>query len=141
MNKIKNIFDMIKKYQAVIAYLFFGVMTTIINIMVYTFCYTYLNWTNMLSNLIAWILAVLVAYITNKIWVFRSVEKKLDILLYELFTFFLCRIATGVVDIVFMYITVDIIRFNALVMKFNSNVIVVILNFIASKFLVFKKLK
>ena len=62
----------IKKYESVILYLIFGVLTTLVNFAAYHICYTKLQFQNLVSNTIAWILSVLFAFITNKIWVFKS---------------------------------------------------------------------
>lgn len=138
MNKIFNIY---KNYKEQINYLVFGVLTTAINIVVYYFAYNILTISNVISNIIAWILSVLFAYITNKYWVFENYNNKISELIYEIFSFFGCRLATGLIDLLIMYITVDILSLNSLVMKIISNVIVIILNYIASKIIVFKNKK
>lgn len=94
---------------------------------------------NVVANIFAWLFAVIIAYITNKLWVFES--KSLDIkkLLYELISFFGCRIITGMADLLIMYITVDHMHLNAIVMKIIANIIVIVSNYIASKYLIFKK--
>lgn len=63
---------MLKKYQSFIAYAVFGVFTTVVNIVVYNLCYERAGMSNTLSNICAWVLAVLFAYLTNKVWVFGS---------------------------------------------------------------------
>ena len=69
MEKIK---ELLKKYKFIILYGIFGVLTTIINIVTYALCYDMFNISNVVSNIIAWVLSVLFAFITNKIWVFES---------------------------------------------------------------------
>jgi putative flippase GtrA len=128
--------ELYRKYKMPILYLFFGGLTTLINIFVYFICYNILYLSNITSNVIAWILAVIFAFITNKIYVFESKSKSI---LYELSTFFACRLGTGLLDLGIMYLTVDILKWNALIMKILSNVIVIILNFVFSKIIIFKK--
>lgn len=127
------------KYKSFIAYAVFGVFTTIVNIVVYNVCYAKLGMSNTLSNIFAWILAVTFAYLTNKVWVFDSKSWAWETLRREIPTFVSCRIATGVMDIVIMYICVDIMGWHALLMKMMSNVLVIILNYIFSKLIIFKK--
>ena len=128
------------KYKEQILYLFFGGATTLINILVYNLCYYLLDWSNTLSNAIAWISSVLFAYITNKIFVFESKEHTVPHLLKELSSFALCRVLTGALDILIMYISVDVLHLVAWQFKIISNVIVIICNYIASK-KIFKKEK
>ena len=127
-----------KQYKQQINYLIFGVLTTLINVAMYYACFNIMNISNIISNIIAWFLSVLFAYITNKIWVFESKTRNKNKILYELFTFFSARMVTGLIDIGFMLLTVDILMLDSLVMKVCSNLIVIVLNYIASKLIVFK---
>jgi putative flippase GtrA len=128
--------ELYKKHKMPILYLIFGGLTTLINVIVYYFCHDICSLSNVLSNIIAWIIAVIFAFVTNKIYVFESKSKSI---LYELSTFFACRLGTGIIDLVIMFVTVDILKWNSLFMKIISNVIVIILNFVFSKLIVFKK--
>lgn len=130
--------ELLMKYKAMILYGIFGVLTTIINIVAYTVCYNQMGISNVASNIIAWILAVLVAFVTNKIWVFESKSMEAKVLCHELISFFGCRIATGALDLAIMYVTVDRLSFNSTLMKCISNVIVIVSNYVASKLLIFK---
>lgn len=127
---------MISKYKEVILYLFFGGLTTIINIAVYNFLYYFAHIGNVPSNIAAWIISVLFAYVTNRLWVFESKNKSM---LKEAASFFGCRIATGVLDLAVMFFTVDILMLPAGIMKLVSNVIVIVLNYVASKLWIFSK--
>lgn len=69
---MKLIINLMKKYKSFIAYAVFGVFTTIVNIVTYNVCYYKWEFSNTLSNIIAWVLAVTFAYLTNKVWVFDS---------------------------------------------------------------------
>ena len=128
-----------KKYKAIIFYGIFGVLTTIVNIVIYNLCYYQIGIGNTVSNVIAWILAVAFAYFTNKVWVFESKSWAWEVLKREVSTFVSCRLATGIMDIVIMFICVDIIGWHAMLMKLVSNVLVIILNYIFSKLIIFKK--
>lgn len=130
--------DIIRKYKSIILYIIFGVLTTFINIVVYYICSYILGLDTILSNVIAWILSVLFAYVTNRKWVFESktIEKK-DVF-KEITSFFGCRLTTGVVDIVIMYLFVDVCGFSGLITKCFSNIIVIVANYVASKLIIFK---
>ncbi|MFG6349227.1 MAG: GtrA family protein, partial [Lachnospiraceae bacterium] len=87
----------------------------------------------------AWLVSVIFAYITNKIFVFESRTDTFALLVKECVSFFGCRLATGIMDVAVMYLSVDLLHFNDIVMKIVSNVFVVILNYIFSKLFIFKK--
>lgn len=128
-----------KNFKEITAYLIFGVLTTIVNIAVYWLAAHPLGIGTVPSSVIAWIAAVLFAYVTNRIWVFHSETTGTSGIIREMTYFFSARLATGVIDWVFMYVTVDLLGFNDVYMKVIANVIVVILNYVASKLLIFRK--
>ena len=130
---------LLKKYQSFLAYVIFGVLTTLVNLVVYYICYNKAGMSNTLSNVLAWIMAVAFAYVTNKIWVFDSKSWRWKVLKREVTAFISCRLATGVLDIVIMYICVDVLGWHAMLMKVASNVLVILLNYIFSKLVIFKK--
>lgn len=138
MSEMKVI-TLIQKYRAILLYLVFGVLTTAVNLLAYLICYHKLGMPNLMSTAIAWLLSVFFAFITNKIWVFQSHSWEISILLYELTTFLSCRIATGVMDLAIMYITVDCLLWNEILWKLLSNMLVILLNFVASKVIIFRK--
>ena len=130
---------MLKKYRSLISYGVFGVLTTVINIAVYALCYQKLGISNVVSNIVAWTIAVLFAFITNKLWVFESKSMELTVLVREAVSFFGCRLATGVLDLAIMYVTVDRLALNSTLMKCISNIIVIVVNYVASKLVIFKQ--
>lgn len=130
-----------EKYKEIIRYGVAGVATTVINIAVYKVCYDTLGISNVPSNVLAWMLSVLFAFITNKIWVFESKSLELTLLIKETIAFFGCRLATGVLDLAIMYVTVDVMAWNSTLMKCISNVIVIVVNYVASKLMIFAKKK
>lgn len=117
----------------------FGVLTTIVNFLSYYIFYELLNVSNVISNIIAWFLAVSFAYVTNRGMVFGSTTNGKSNILKEMLRFFVSRVFTGVVDLVIMYITVDLLLLHSILMKFLSNIIVIIGNYVLSKFFVFLK--
>lgn len=136
---MKQMIELLKKYKSFIAYAVFGVFTTIVNIITYNVCYYNLEMSNTLSNIVAWVLAVTFAYLTNKVWVFDSKSWDWQILRKEVPAFISCRLATGVMDLIIMFVCVDLLGWHAMLMKLLSNVLVIILNYVFSKLVIFKK--
>ena len=132
---IKNI---IIKYKTLVLYTILGIITTIINTTTYIIIYKIFHGSNLSSNIVSWILAVLFAFVTNKIWVFKSKNKELTAVILEFLKFIECRILTGFLDLIIMFIGVDLIQGNSIMFKIISNIIVIICNYIASKLLIFK---
>lgn len=136
MQTIKNL---IIKYWDILSYLFFGGLTTLVNFLVYFPCYNYLGLSATASNVIAWAVAVAFAYLTNKPFVFRSHDWSWKTVGPELAKFVGCRIGSGLLETAAIFLTVDILGWNGNIMKVILAVVVVILNYVASKLLVFKK--
>lgn len=136
MMRLKNL---LLQYRAVILYLIFGGCTTLVNIVCYFLCYQILWISNLASTAIAWFVSVLFAFVTNRSYVFGSQAREYRERLRELFSFFACRGMTGVMDMVIMYITVDCMNMNSLLWKIVSNILVIIINYIVSKLVIFKK--
>ncbi len=124
-----------KKSKEVFFYLLFGALTTLVNIVSF-WALSKAGFSTAVSTVIAWILSVLFAFFTNKIYVFES---KNNNLLKEIVSFFGCRVFTGVLDLGIMLLFVDFWHFPSLAVKIVSNILVVVLNYIFSKFLIFKK--
>mgnify|MGYP000697766045 FL=1 len=119
--------------------LFFGVMTTIVNVAVYSLFYEVLSIGNILSTVVSWGLAVAFAFVTNKLFVFESRSLKAKTVLKEVTNFILCRVGTGLVEVIMMYVFVDILSYNGTIMKLLTNIIVIILNYVASKLIIFQR--
>lgn len=135
---MKTLRHLYRKYKNILLYLVFGVLTTIINILSYHICYRICDMANITSTIIAWVVAVAFAFVTNKLYVFESKTRKKGTFV-EVLNFVACRLGTGVIEVGMMYLFVDIFAFDGTVMKLITNVIVIIVNYVASKFLVFKK--
>lgn len=129
--------EMMEKYKDIVPYAIFGILTTIINIVVYLFFAHILKKEIMLSTLAAWFFSVLFAYVTNRKWVFHSGILTFSNIIREAVAFFICRLATGMADILIMFVFVNIFHFNDLFIKIISNIAVIILNYVASKWIIF----
>lgn len=127
--------ELLLKYKEVIMYLIFGVLTTVVNIVVYYVMADMLQVHYMISNVVAWFLSVLFAYITNRKYVFESMSNEI---IKEMVSFFGARLATGIMDMAFMWIFVGLGLLPDFVAKVITNVFVIIANYILSKLVVFK---
>ena len=136
VNKIEKL---IKSHWDVITYLIFGVLTTLVNYIVYLPCLYVLNLSAAVSNVIAWIVAVAFAYLTNKPFVFGSHDWSMKTVGPELVKFLSCRIGSGVLETLILMVTVDLLGWNGFWWKLFTPVLVVVLNYIGSKLLVFTK--
>ena len=131
----------IEKYWDILTYLFFGALTTAVSFLIYFPCYNWLHWSAGVSNAVSWVAAVAFAFLTNKPFVFQSHDWSWSVVWPELTKFVGCRIASGVLETGILVLTVDWLLWNGNVMKLITAVLVVILNYIGSKFLVFIKKK
>ncbi len=131
-----------EKYKHIIAYLFWGVVTTVINLAVFQILSSGIHWNYQLASVIAWFVSVLVAYFTNKVWVFGSHYTTVSDFLVEMLRFFFYRALTLVIDIVITFIGISVLGFKdpmgQFIVKVIDNVIVIIANYVFSKWLIFK---
>jgi putative flippase GtrA len=134
LTKIKAL---IVKYWDIFSYLFFGVLTTVVNYVVYLPVYNIMGLSAALSNAIAWVAAVAFAYLTNKPFVFKSHDWSLKTVIPELTKFISCRVASGAAETLILLVTVDLLGWNGNIWKLLTSVLVVVLNYFGSKFLVF----
>jgi putative flippase GtrA len=136
---IAKIRALIEKYWDILIYLFFGGVTTVANFLVYFPCHHWLHIPAAISNVIAWAVAVALAYVTNKPFVFKSHDWSMKTVGPELTKFVGCRIGSGFLETAIIFITVDCLSWNGIFWKIVTSVMVVVLNYIASKLLVFRK--
>ena len=135
----RKLWKLFLKYKEVVLYLVFGGLTTLINIVVYAVCARWLGFGTLLSNALALTVSILFAYITNKLFVFESKTDTVKEVFREFFSFIACRLGTGALDMIFMFVSVDILGFYDVAMKILSNIIVIVLNYVFSKLVIFAK--
>lgn len=138
MKKIKELYY---KYEEIISYLIVGGLTTVVSLATYyLLVYTILNPKEavelQIANIISWIASVTFAYFTNRKYVFKTKEK---ISFKEEINFYLSRVSTLLLDMLMMYVFVSVLKFDDKVIKLIVQVIVIVLNYVLSKFIVFKK--
>ncbi len=124
-----------------VLYVVFGVITTIVNILSFQVAANWLGAPALIANAIAWVLSVLVAYITNKLFVFQSHVRGFLALAKEVGLFFGARLLSFGVDELGIWLMVDVAHISGLVSKIAMNVIVLILNYIFSKWFIFANKK
>lgn len=137
MNKIK---ELLIKYEEVIRYLIIGVLTTIVSlatyyILTFTILDPKVSIQLQITNVISWIVSVTFAYFTNRKYVFKLKEKKN---IKEASKFYLSRLSTLLLDMLLMQIFVIRLKFNDKIIKLIVQFVVIVLNYVLSKFLVFK---
>ena len=128
-----------KKLWEIFSYLFFGGLTFLVNCVTYFLFLRVFGMNYLISNLISWIISVLFAYITNKLWVFQTRNKTYSETLKELFLFFAARIITLGLDMGSLSFCLEILKTNNIIAKFVSQFIVIVSNYAFSKLVIFKK--
>ena len=127
----------IKSKATFIRYCLVGALATALETGLYMLFYEVMGIPNVISVFVAWFLTVLFAFLTNKYFVYRTPGRN-DIL-KELLSFFSCRIGTGVFNLLWMFITVDLLSLWPLLMKLLSALVVGIINYLVGKMMIFKK--
>ena len=152
MEERKDIFDKImilpglrilnpfyKKNKEVLLYLFFGGLTFLVSVISYAYFNVTLGINELVANIISWVLAVAFAFFTNRIWVFQAPTETVSQFLMQLIRFFMGRVATLVVEEVILLVFITILGFNSMAVKVIAQVIVIVLNYVISKLVVFRK--
>ena len=149
---IKKLFN---KYKELISYVFFGVLATVVNLVSFKIFDAILGENlYLITNVVSWLITVIFAYFTNKLWVFESKSWKASVVVKELIGFFGARIFSLVVEEAGLWLMIDIchmgnISWNIFKFEINGNmiakiimqVVVVILNYVFSKLVIFKHKK
>lgn len=131
--------DLLVKYQDIISYLFFGVLTTVVNYLVYYPLTNLFSFDETLANVIAWVVSVAFAFVTNKPFVFKSYDWSSEVVVPELTKFVSTRIGSGLLETAMIFVFVKLLRFDGNIVKLVVSVLVVIINYVGSKLIVFRK--
>ena len=135
---IQKLRSLIEKYWDILIYLVFGVLTTVVNYAIYLPVFNFCGISAAVSNMIAWAGAVIFAFLTNKPFVFHSHDWSAKTAVPELIKFVSCRLASGVMETVILFLTVDCMNWNGNIWKLVTQVLVIIINYVGSKLLVFR---
>ncbi|MDR0880894.1 MAG: GtrA family protein [Clostridioides sp.] len=136
MNKLKSYYD---KYSEILLYLIFGVLTTVVSIASYFLFSQLLHVNYLISNVLSWIFAVAFAYLSNRKWVFKSTAHRNIEIFKEISSFVSCRLLSGVIDMLTLWILVELVGIGDMYAKLATQVIVTVLNYAFSKLFVFRK--
>lgn len=136
---MRKIRALLNRYADIVSYLFFGGLTTLVNFLVYFPLYNWIGFSGLTSNVIAWVAAVAFAFVTNKPFVFKSHDWSKDVVMTELSKFVGCRIASGLLESFAIWLFVDMMNRDGNWIKIIVSILVVILNYVFSKSIVFKK--
>lgn len=132
--------ELFNKYQEVISYLFFGVLTTVVNYIIYFSLNAVLGEDlYLVNNVVAWAGAVIFAFVVNKLFVFKKKSKNSAELIKEMTSFALARLASLGIEEIILFIGMSLLKLNGTIVKLAAQVIVVILNYFFSKFFIFRK--
>ena len=150
---MKIISNLFKKYKELITYVIFGGLTTVVNLISFKLFNVILGEEHyLISNVIAWFIAVVFAYVTNKLFVFESRSWEIKIIRKEIISFFAARVFSLGIEELGLWVLVSLLHFDTysitlfgiviggkMIAKIVLAVVVVILNYIFSKLVIFKK--
>ncbi|MCI6935673.1 MAG: GtrA family protein [Clostridiales bacterium] len=136
---IQKLRSLAEKNREILSYLIFGVLTTVVNYLIYLPIFNLCGLSATVSNMIAWVGAVAFAFLTNKPFVFHSHDWSAKTVIPELTKFVSCRLASGVLETGILLLTVDCLHWNGNLWKLVTQVLVIIINYVGSKLLVFRK--
>ncbi|MDO5457100.1 MAG: GtrA family protein [Atopococcus tabaci] len=136
---IKKIRDLYIRYKEVIHYIVFGILTTVVNIVVFFLLENILSWPYLWANSVAIAVSILFAYVTNKLFVFESKSYTIWATLLEFFRFISFRLLSGIIDMLTMWLLVDGLSQDTHFSKIITQIIVVVLNYVFSKLYIFNK--
>lgn len=130
--------EVLLKYKEFILYVLFGGLTFIVSVGTYAFFNVCLELNELIANVISWIVAVTFAYVTNKKWVFESTKDTKREVAKEMLGFFGGRVFTLLIEEVIIFVFITLLEFDSMIVKIVAQVVVIILNYVISKWLVFK---
>lgn len=136
---VEKICTVLKKYRQIISYLFFGVLTTAVDSAVFYPLYNLTDLNVTLCKTLAWIAAVIFAYFTNKVFVYISRDWSPKVAICEFLEFVGSRLASFVLTIVLIFVTVELLSWNGNLMNILVAFLVVIMNYLTGKLLFRRK--
>lgn len=141
--KSRSVFEAIKslysKYRRPILYVLFGFITTGVNLLCYTLFAEIMRIEELTSNALAWIFAVLAAFLTNRIWVFESHTHGKGAFVRQMLSFYAGRVVTLLIEELILLVFVKIMNFDGMVVKVLAQIIVIALNYVVSTIFIFRK--
>lgn len=136
MEKLRSL---LRAHRELVSYVFWGVMTTAVNYAAYLLLTRGAMVYYLTASAIAWAVSVLFAYVVNKLFVFRSRDWAWRVALRELWQMVASRLFSGALELGILWLFVDTLHWNDAVVKLAANVVVVVVNYVLSKWVIFKK--
>ena len=133
---MKKLFN---KYKEIILYLLFGGLATVVSIGSFYYFANIVNITELIANILSWIITVAFAYVTNKLFVFNSRTHSFKELFREIISFFSARLLTLVLEEIILYVGIEWLQINNMIVKLFAQILVVLGNYVLSKLFIFKK--
>ena len=128
-----------KKYKELLLYLFFVGLSFIVSIATYALFNVGMNINELIANVLSWIITVMFAFLTNRVWVFQSTTNGVAEFVKQMLVFYSGRVITLVVEEVILLVFITWLGFNSMLIKVIAQVIVILLNYVISKLVVFRK--
>lgn len=135
---LKPFYPIYHQHKEILLYLFFGGLTFIVSIGSYAFFDISIKLEPLIANIFSWILAVLFAYITNRIWVFQNTAGGFADILKEILSFFGGRVVTLIMEEIILYVGIEILSVNSIAVKVIGQIVVIVSNYFISKIVVFR---
>jgi len=140
---MKKIWDLYKKYQEAIDYLFWGGIAFVLSMVLFWVFASLLGWNEVTANNVDWVICVLFTFVTNKLFVFRSKSENAKALGKEFVEFVLARVFTLVLEDIIIYIGCNLMGYDngigQIVVKLIAQFVVIVSNYFLSKLWIFKK--
>ena len=128
-----------KKNKEMLLYLFFGGLSFIVSVATYALFNVGCHMSAVVANIWSWIITVMFAFLTNRVWVFDSPTETVGEFVKQMISFYAGRVITLVIEEVILFVFIDVLGGNSIVVKIIAQVIVIVLNYVISKLLIFKQ--
>lgn len=128
-----------KAHKEVLLYLLFGGLAFVVSIATYAFFNVTVGINELVANILSWIITVAFAFLTNRVWVFNAPTKNAAEFIRQMISFFGGRVITLVIEEIILLVFITLLRFASMPVKIVAQIVVIVLNYVISKVLVFKK--
>lgn len=136
---VLNIFEpFYKKNKEMLLYLFFGGLSFIVSVATYALFNVPMKMDALIANVLSWIITVMFAFLTNRVWVFASPTDNIKDFMKQMLSFYSGRIITLVIEEAILLVFINMLGFGSLLVKIVAQVVVILLNYVISKLFIFK---
>lgn len=131
--------DLCGRYREQLLYLVFGFLAFLVSMGTFALADRVLMMPTLVANVFSWVITVAFAYITNRTWVFESKATGLKPIVREILSFAAGRLLTLAIEELMLFVGVTLLAFDSILVKLVAQVVVIILNYVISKFVVFRR--